>query len=88
MAQETTDEELAAGWEASVASGKPGGGDDAWSGGAPQGEAAQSLAQAAVGSERILNQDEIDSLLGFSLDEEAGAKKNGIRALINSALVS
>ena len=88
MAQETTDEELAAGWEASVASGKPGGGDDAWSADAPQGEAAQSLAQAAVGSERILNQDEIDSLLGFSLEEENGAKRNGIRALINSALVS
>ncbi len=48
----------------------------------------QSLAQQAVGSERILNQDEIDSLLGFSLEEENGAKRNGIRALINSALVS
>ena len=65
MSQETTDEELAAGWEASVASGKPGG-DDAWdAASAPGSDVAQSLAQAAVGSER-----------------------SGIRAIINSALVS
>ena len=88
MAHETTDEELAAGWEASVASGKPGGGDDAWSAESQGGDGAQSLAQQAVGSERILNQDEIDSLLGFSHEEENSAKRNGIRALINSALVS
>ena len=45
-------------------------------------------AQRAVGSERILNQDEIDSLLGFALDDEADGKHTGIRAIINSALVS
>src|SRR5438477_6834856 len=39
-------------------------------------------------SERILNQDEIDSLLGFDLSEEEGAERTGIRAIINSALVS
>jgi len=91
-ADTTTDEELAAGWEASVSSGK-GDADDVWNaetapGGPNASDATQSIAQQAVGSERILNQDEIDSLLGFSLEEENGAKRGGIRALINSALVS
>ena len=94
MASDTsTDEDLAASWEASVAGGDQSAADDAWNAelpgsGGPPAEAPQSIAQQAVGSERILNQDEIDSLLGFSMDEESGAKKNGIRALINSALVS
>ncbi len=38
------------------------------------------------GDSRVLNQDEIDSLLGF--DDEGESDKSGIRALINSALVS
>ncbi len=41
-----------------------------------------------IGSERILNQDEIDSLLGFDLSDEEAAERSGIRAIINSALVS
>ena len=36
----------------------------------------------------ILNQDEIDSLLGFDLSEEDAAERTGVRAIINSALVS
>jgi flagellar motor switch protein FliM len=44
--------------------------------------------QAGAPPERILNQDEIDSLLGFSVSDEEGADKSGIRAIINSALVS
>jgi flagellar motor switch protein FliM len=39
-------------------------------------------------NERILNQDEIDSLLGFGLGEEDNANRTGVRAIINSALVS
>jgi flagellar motor switch protein FliM len=39
-------------------------------------------------SERILNQDEIDSLLGFDLADDGDADRSGIRAIINSALVS
>ncbi|MBV9509436.1 MAG: flagellar motor switch protein FliM [Caulobacteraceae bacterium] len=39
-------------------------------------------------SERILNQDEIDSLLGFDLSDDDASERNGIRAIINSALVS
>src|SRR5213080_3162367 len=39
-------------------------------------------------AERILNQDEIDSLLGFDVGENEAQDKSGIRAIINSALVS
>ena len=39
-------------------------------------------------SGRVLNQDEIDSLLGFDADDEGGAERTGIRAIIDSALVS
>ncbi len=38
--------------------------------------------------ERILNQDEIDSLLGFDISGDDDAERSGIRAIINSALVS
>ena len=40
------------------------------------------------GAERILSQDEIDSLLGFNLDESKLGDSSGVRAIINSALVS
>ena len=50
--------------------------------GAPAG-----MAGAAESSTRVLNQDEIDSLLGF--DSSAGQQeKTGIQAILNSALVS
>ncbi|HEY4345112.1 MAG TPA: flagellar motor switch protein FliM [Parvibaculum sp.] len=38
--------------------------------------------------ERVLNQDEIDSLLGFEVENEQVGERTGIRAIINSALVS
>ena len=41
-----------------------------------------------VGAERILNQDEIDSLLGFDLSDDDGSERSGLRAIINSAMVS
>ncbi|MET0274028.1 MAG: flagellar motor switch protein FliM [Phenylobacterium sp.] len=50
--------------------------------------AAAAGAEGLIGSERILNQDEIDSLLGFDLSDEEAAERTGIRAIINSALVS
>lgn len=55
-------------------------GDDGW-GRSESGE-------AIAGAERILNQDEIDSLLGFDISGDDSAERNGIRAIINSALVS
>ncbi|HEX5779092.1 MAG TPA: flagellar motor switch protein FliM [Xanthobacteraceae bacterium] len=41
-----------------------------------------------AGAERVLNQDEIDSLLGFSLAELTVADHSGVRAIIDSAMVS
>ncbi|MDO8289005.1 MAG: flagellar motor switch protein FliM [Parvibaculum sp.] len=38
--------------------------------------------------ERVLNQDEIDSLLGFEVEDEQVGERTGIGAIINSALVS
>ncbi|MDR3374552.1 MAG: flagellar motor switch protein FliM [Ancalomicrobiaceae bacterium] len=46
------------------------------------------LDQATRGGDRILNQEEIDNLLGFDVDEHISQEQSGIRALINSALVS
>ena len=37
---------------------------------------------------RVLNQDEIDSLLGFAEGEGDDSERSGIRAIVNSALVS
>jgi flagellar motor switch protein FliM len=45
-------------------------------------------AASAGGSERILNQDEIDSLLGFDAAADDQGERTGVRAIINSALVS
>jgi flagellar motor switch protein FliM len=41
-----------------------------------------------VQSTRVLNQDEIDSLLGFSGDPDEDGSQSGIKAIINSTLVS
>ncbi|HWE44962.1 MAG TPA: flagellar motor switch protein FliM [Caulobacteraceae bacterium] len=58
----------------------------------PTGEIAEATEgfenEVVGGGERILNQDEIDSLLGFDLSDDEGAERSGIRAIINSALVS
>jgi len=53
-----------------------------------QWETAADETRGSEGAERILNQDEIDSLLGFGLGEEDSSGKTGVRAIINSALVS
>jgi len=42
----------------------------------------------AGGTDRVLNQDEIDNLLGFDPNAGANVELSGVQALINSALVS
>jgi len=42
----------------------------------------------AMGIDRVLDQGEIDSLLGFDGDDEIGGTKTGVQALINSGLVA
>jgi flagellar motor switch protein FliM len=88
MADEPQDQEALAKWaeenppaaegEAAPAEGAEAGTEGEW----------QAGADDAVGAERILNQDEIDSLLGFDLSDDEAAERTGIRAIINSALVS
>jgi flagellar motor switch protein FliM len=80
MADENDDQDALAQWAATNADGDgaPAAGGE-WDGGETD---------ALIGSERILNQDEIDSLLGFDLSDDEAAERTGIRAIINSALVS
>ena len=51
---------------------------------------AAMMAEPGGGGEpsRILNQDEIDSLLGFDEEDDAGGGVSGLQAIANSALVS
>ena len=65
-------DDLAAEWEAMV-----GGEGEEGEGAAPVRE-----------STRVLNQEEIDSLLGFDEEHEEGTEKSGIQAILSSALVS
>jgi flagellar motor switch protein FliM len=51
-------------------------------------DGSQFIQAAKGGAERILNQEEIDSLLGFSLADINLNDNSGIRAIIDSAMVS
>jgi flagellar motor switch protein FliM len=92
---------LAAEWEASIAGSEGSGEGDDQDDLAAEWEAMISGAEGGAGtamdistsvggggSTRVLNQDEIDSLLGFDDEHEAGSEKSGIQAILNSALVS
>jgi len=76
MAGEDADDALAKEWETMSADGGQGA------------DAATAAAEAAAGPSRVLNQDEIDSLLGFDGDDDGDRARTGIRAIVNSALVS
>jgi|SRR6185437_3889283 len=55
----------------------------------PEADAAAPAApQQGTAAERVLNQEEIDSLLGFDVNSDQLQDKSGVRAIINSALVS
>ena len=63
--------------------------------GADKAEGAEGAAAAPAdgdeeiaGPSRVLNQNEIDSLLGFGDDGGQGSERSGIRAIVDSALVS
>jgi len=75
---EIDDEAVAAEWAAMAEA--DGGGDG-------DGDETDDLADE-VGSARVLNQDEIDSLLGFDGADGDDGAKSGIQAIVNSALVS
>ncbi len=104
MAEEVDQEAMMAAWEAELAAEAEAASGGSRGGGGGDGDAGGDLAaewEAMVGgggmgerfnmpagAERILNQDEIDSLLGFDLSEDDYNERSGIRAIINSAMVS
>jgi flagellar motor switch protein FliM len=51
-------------------------------------DGSQFIQGARGGAERVLTQEEIDSLLGFSLADVSLSDNSGIRAIIDSAMVS
>src|SRR5436190_143404 len=55
---------------------------------APSEESKFSQGTGKGGTERVLSQEEIDSLLGFSLSDVSLNDNSGIRAIIDSAMVS
>lgn len=88
------DDALAAEWESALGDGDgdedDGDGDDLaaeWDSMVSDGDdaGAESTGREAT---RVLNQDEIDSLLGFDEESDDGAERAGIQAILSSALVS
>jgi flagellar motor switch protein FliM len=74
-------------WESMA--GEDGDADASDNGGEAEAEAeAELMAGDGEASARILNQDEIDSLLGFDDDGMGGGETSGVMALINSAMVN
>lgn len=83
MADQTEEDKLAAEWAAMAGDGQEGadGGDGSEAAAGAEGEEGAPTA-------RVLNQNEIDSLLGFDDSDGSGKDNSGIRAIIDSALVS
>jgi flagellar motor switch protein FliM len=83
------EDKLAAEWGAAAGTDDAGAGTEAApaEGAPPDGDAPED-GEESIGQARVLNQNEIDSLLGFG-DSDGGSKDtSGIRAIIDSALVS
>jgi flagellar motor switch protein FliM len=51
-------------------------------------EAAATANVADAGVDRLLNQDEIDNLLGFAAEDSSQSNRTGLRAIVDSAMVS
>ncbi len=76
---EDEQDDLAAEWESMVGEGE---------GEGEEGDVEGDDAGGARESTRVLNQEEIDSLLGFDEEHEETGDKSGIQAILSSALVS
>lgn len=76
-------DDLAAEWGAALGEGEGDG-----EGGGDAGEGGEGGEEGEGGQTRVLNQDEIDSLLGFDETAEGGEEQTGMQAILNSALVS
>ncbi len=82
------EDDFADDWGAALAEQGVEGGEELAAGLAGFDDGEFDLDQATRGGDRILNQEEIDNLLGFDLDSQLSGETSGIRALINSAMVS
>ena len=78
-------DDLAAEWESMVGDDEDGEGEGEGEG---EGGGEDEITSGARESTRVLNQEEIDSLLGFDEEHEEGVEKSGIQAILSSALVS
>ncbi|KZB51576.1 flagellar motor switch protein FliM [Thalassospira xiamenensis] len=92
MADEDDDDALAAEWEAMAGGGEDGddGGEDMaaeWESMLGDEDGGGEDEDVGPGSARVLNQDEIDSLLGFD-DGSGSGDQSGIQAIINSSMVA
>ena len=76
---EDEQDDLAAEWESMVGEGK---------GEGEEGDVEDDVAGGARESTRVLDQEEIDSLLGFDEEHKETGDKSGIQAILSSALVS
>ena len=89
MSDTDDQDDMAASWDSALG-GEDGDMDDAmaaeWA--AMLDEPSEEAEDDERGAERVLNQDEIDNLLGFNLDDLDQDDRTGIRAIINSAMVS
>ena len=74
---EDEQDDLAAEWETMVGEGE-----------GEKGDVEDDVAGGARDSTRVLNQEEIDSLLGFDEEHKETGDKSGIQAILSSALVS
>ncbi len=79
--EEIDDDAVAAEWAAMAE------GDEAESDGLIE-DGDDDMAAAMGGTDRVLDQTEIDSLLGFDGEEDDVGAKSGIQALISSGLVA
>lgn len=94
MAPADDDDALAAEWESALGDGEggedSGDGDDLaaeWDSMVSDGDDTEGEGTGREAT-RVLNQDEIDSLLGFDEDGDDGGERAGIQAILSSALVS
>ncbi len=89
MEDDADQDSMAVAWEAEAAAAAAAGDDLAaeWEAMVAD-EPVNAFAGQPGAVERILNQDEIDSLLGFGAQVEDEGERTGVRAIINSALVS
>ncbi len=87
--EEFEEDDLAAAWGAALEEQGAGSADDMaahWAAMIDENEGENEGSKR--GADRVLNQEEIDNLLGFNIESQIAGEQSGIRALINSAMVS